>query len=75
MLAQAGLDRGFRHEVFRGAWGQFHQVLGRIETVPREMRGHGVTVGGKRAGLDQDLRAPPERAKEARQHQVQIHRQ
>ena len=50
-------------------------MLCRIQVVPRELRGHGVAIGGERAGLDEDFGAPAGGPEKARQHEVQIHRQ
>jgi len=50
-------------------------MLRRIEVVPRQLRGHGVAIGGERAGLDKDFGAPAAGAEKARQHEVQIYGQ
>ncbi len=47
----------------------------RVEPVPGDLRGNRVAVGGECARLDQDARALPDGAIEAREHQVQIHRE
>ena len=50
-------------------------MLGRVEAVPLELGGDGVAVGGKGAGFDQDPGSAALGPEEARQHQVDVHRQ
>ena len=55
--------------------GQLDEGALGVEPVPGDLRGDRVAVGGECTGLDQDAPAPSGGAIEARQHQVQIHRE
>ncbi len=46
-----------------------------VESVPGDLRGDRVAVGGEGARFDEDAAARPARTVEARQHQVQVHRE
>ena len=75
MFREASFDRVLGNGVTAGRCRELDQMLSRIEVVPSQLRGHGVAIGGERAGLDEDLGAPAVGAEKARQHQVQIHGQ
>jgi hypothetical protein len=72
---QARLDGLLRDGVLAGARGELDERACGVQIAPRDLGCDRMAVRGEGPGLHEDARASPARPVEARQHQVQIHRQ
>ena len=70
---EALVDRLLGQRVLAGGGCELDQGRPGIEAPPGDLGCDRVAVGGERARLHQDARAPARRAVEAREHQVQVH--
>jgi len=72
---EAGFDGLLRHRFLARVRCQLEQLDRRIEAPPGDLGGDRMAVGGECARFHQDAGAPARRTIEARQHQVQVHRE
>ncbi len=71
-LIQAGLYRLFGDQILAGVGTELDQARLRVEAVPGELGGDGMTVGGERTRLDQDAGARAAGPIEAGHHEMQV---
>src|SRR5262249_35778010 len=74
-VREYGLHLFVRDQVRSVPGPELDQLGGRIEAMPGDLRGHGVAVRRKRAAFHQDLCSLSLWPIEAREHQMQIHRE